>query len=656
MATVFSIDEIFKENGKLKDAAEASGRHYEYRPQQLQMAQSVQHSLKSNSHLVVEAPTGTGKSFAYLVPAIEHALSSGKPVVISTDTISLQEQIIANDLPAIQKILNVEFQAALAKGRGNYLCLRRLNSAADRNMDYLPSDDLIPEIDQIYYWSRTAKNGSKSELDFKVNFEAWGSVNSEEGNCLNQSCPYYKPCFFQKSRRELQDAQVIVANHALLFCDLAIKSETRDLNAGILPNYGAVIFDEAHTVEHNAAMNLGLRLHPGSVFKVLHRIYHPKRGRGLMQRAGESFLDFYGKFYRQCQHYFEYINDWFEDRPLPWRYNDPGAMPDHLGPGFMDLEARLMEAISGEEDAERLVELTSVKMRCEKIRMSFDLFINMRDDNFVYWFDASGSAQNRTVSMNAVPVDVAPLLKSLLFEQEIPAVLTSATLAVDDKLEYLCQRIGLGNRHDVILDSPFSYKDQVKAYIGGSMPDPRDTHAFALACEEQIKKLLLETEGKAFILFTSYRFMNDMAERLRPFLVSKNWTLLKQGDGLGNLKLVEQFKKDVHSVLFGTDSFWTGIDVPGEALSNVIIVKLPFAVPDHPVVQAKIEHINRQNGNSFMELSVPEAVLKLRQGVGRLIRSKTDTGIIAILDSRVKTKRYGQVFLKSLPDCDVEFI
>ena len=250
----------------------------------------------------------------------------------------------------------------------------------------------------------------------------------------------------------------------------------------------------------------------------------------------------------------------------------------------------------------------------------------------------------------------APLLKNLLFEQEIPSVLTSATLAVDDKLDYLCQRIGLENRHDVILDSPFSYKDQVKTYIGASLPDPRDTHSFALACEQQIKKLLLETEGKAFVLFTSYKFMNDMAERLRPFLVSKNWTLLKQGDGLGNLKLVEEFKKDLHSVLFGTDSFWTGIDVPGEALSNVIIVKLPFAVPDHPVVQAKIENINQKNGNSFMELSVPEAVLKLRQGVGRLIRSKTDKGIIAILDSRVKTKRYGQTFLNSLPECDVEYI
>lgn len=656
MPTVFSINDIFKEDGTLKDAAEAANRTYEFRPQQLQMAEAVQHSLKSNSHLVVEAPTGTGKSFAYLVPAIEHALSTGQPIVISTDTISLQEQLIAHDLPAIQKILNVEFKAALAKGRGNYLCLRRLNSAADRNMDYLPSDDLIPEIDQIYYWSRTAKDGSRSELDFKVNFEAWGSVNSEEGNCLNQSCPYYKPCFFQKSRRELQDAQVIVANHAILFCDLAIKSETRDLNAGILPNYGAAIFDEAHTVEHNAAMNLGLRLHAGSVFKVLHRIYHPKRGRGLMKRAGESFLDFFGKFYMQCQHYFEYINDWFEDRQLPWRYNDPGAMPDHLGPGFMELEKRLQDAIGSEEDQERLVELTSVKMRCEKIRMSFDLFINMRDDNFVYWFDASGSAANPSVSMNAVPIDVAPLLKNLLFEQNIPVVLTSATLAVNEKLEYLCQRIGLNNRHDLILDSPFSYKDQVKVFIGASLPDPRDTHSFAIACTETIKKLLIQTEGKAFVLFTSYRLMNEISEKLRPFLISKNWNLLKQGDGLGNLKLVEQFKKDTHSVLFGTDSFWTGIDVPGESLSNVIIVKLPFAVPDHPVVQAKIEHINRNNGNSFMELSVPEAVLKLRQGVGRLIRSKTDTGIIAVLDSRIKTKRYGQVFLNSLPDTDVEFI
>lgn len=654
MSNELSIKDIFTENGFLKKAAEFSGRTYEYRQQQEQMALAVERALYTGARLVIEAPTGTGKSLAYLVPAVKYALKTGRPVLISTETISLQEQIINKDIPAVQKTFGVEFNAVLAKGRGNYLCMRRLNSAASRHTDYLPSDQLIPDVDKIYTWSKTAKSGSRSELDFRVDPEAWSTVNSEEGNCLNQACPWYKPCFFQRARRKLRDAHIIVANHSLFFSDLAIKAEAEDDESGILPDYGALILDEAHTVEHSASMNLGLRLHAGGVFKTLNRIYHPKKGRGLMQRAGDDFLQFFMRFHGQCQQYFEYLEQCFEEHSLPFRYRDAGSIEDFLSPGFLELENRLIESLADELDEERLVELTSIKSRIDRLRKSFDFFINMRDENFVYWFDSSGTQGQ--ISLNAVPVEVAPLLRSLLFNRPIPIALTSATLAVADKLDYYMKRIGLdqGERH--ILDSPFDFQQQARTIIPKDMPPPSDSEAFSFACRQKLETLISLTEGKAFVLFTSYRMLNQIAELMLPWFEVNGWSLLKQGDGLSNQRLVEEFKRDTHSVLFGTDSFWTGIDVPGEALSNVIIVKLPFAVPDHPVTQARLEKITFGGGNSFMDFSVPEAVLKLRQGVGRLIRSRTDTGIIAILDSRIVTKHYGKAFLKSLPDAPIEYI
>ena len=652
---ILSSTEIFSEDGMLKKAAEFAGRSYEYREQQQKMAEAVEQTLNLSQKTVIEAPTGTGKSFAYLIPAINHALISGRPVVISTETISLQEQIISKDIPAIKNALGIELNAVLAKGRGNYLCMRRMNSASSRNMDYLPSDDLIPEIDQIYYWSKTAKNGSKSELDFKVSPEAWGAVNSEEGNCLNQACPYYKPCFFQSARRQLREAQIIVANHSLLFSDLALKAEMPEAEAGILPDYGALILDEAHTVEHSAAMNLGLRLHAGSIFRVLHRIYHPSRKRGLLQRADETFHRFYDNFYRHCKHYFDYIDDFLEGASLPHRYRDPGSLKDGLHSGFLELEKWIQEFIHNEEDEEKIVELTSVNERCKKIRTSIDFFVNMRDENFVYWFDSAGMNHD-SVSLNAVPVEIAPLLQNLLWLRPIPVVLTSATLAVNSSLEYYQKRIGLENSSELILSSPFDYSTQVEKYFCQNMPNPNDTDNFNLAVVDKLEQLIAKTGGKAFVLFTSYKMMNSIADKMRPWLEINGWNLLKQGDGLSNLRLVEEFKKDRDSVLFGTHTFWTGIDVPGEALSNVIIVKLPFAVPDHPVVQAQIEKITEKGGNSFMDFSVPEAVLKLRQGAGRLIRSKTDRGIIAVLDGRLHSKFYGRVFLNSLPEAPAYFI
>ena len=371
-----------------------------------------------------------------------------------------------------------------------------------------------------------------------------------------------------------------------------------------------------------------------------------------MKRAGDEFLNFFGKFHRQCQHYFQYLEQTYEDSRFPLRYRDPGSLEDYLHSGFNELEQRLMEVMIDEVDEERLVELSSVKARLAGIKDSFDFFINMRDENFVYWLDGGIGR----LSLNAAPIDVAPLLKALLFDRPIPIIMTSATLAVSGKLDYYMKRIGLEIAEQMILDSPFDFSSQAKIIIPEKMPDPKDSENFAAACREKLEYLISLTGGKAFVLFTSYRMLNQTADVMRPWFDANGWTLLKQGDGLSNLKLVDEFRKDKNSVLFGTDSFWTGIDVPGEALSHVIIVKLPFAVPDHPVIEARLEKITAKGGNAFMNFSVPEAVLKLRQGVGRLIRAKTDNGIISILDSRIVTKRYGYIFMKSLPDSPKEFL
>ncbi len=647
-----SLDGIFAPNGILSAAAAAAGRTYELRPQQLELSHAVTQAFLTKRHLVAEAPTGIGKSFAYLVPAILHAMRTGGTVLVSTHTIALQQQLIERDLPALKAALGLNFRAELAKGRSNYLCMRRLKGAASRNLDYLPDAELMPEIDRIALWAEGAREGDRQELDFRIRPESWMAVNAEEGNCLNQHCPFFKPCHFQNGRRRLQGAHVIVANHALFLADLAIKSETGDLKSGILPEYNAVIIDEAHTLEDVASNHLGLRLSAGGMVQAVQRVFHPRTGRGLL--AGQDYPKEQQRcadLLMRCRSFFDDLAEWLRGRDTSiLRHTNPEAIPDQLSPDLNALAATLERELEKEDLAvDRRSELSSAAKRLRRLSSNFHSFLTQSEEGFVYWFEKD---QQERVTMQASPIDAAVPLRLLLFNAGIPCVLTSATLAVRQKLAWFRFRCGIDVADELLLDSPFDFARQMTLHAPVGMPSPKAPDFLDHALPK-IRHYLTLSHGKAFVLFTSYTMLRAAAENLGPFLRDKGIRMLVQGDGLSNRSLLEAFRDDIDSVLLGTDSFWTGVDVPGASLSNVIITRLPFSVPDHPLSKARHEACEARGGDPFRELSLPEAVVKFRQGVGRLVRSATDHGMVVVLDPRLTGSSFGKIFLDSLPKCPI---
>ena len=645
---------FFGDNTPLQRAAQYGGRPYEERPQQKQMALKIAAVLDGQAHLCVEAPTGVGKTFAYLVPAIHYAQQTKLPVVVSTHTISLQEQIIEKDLPLLAKLMHEPIRFAIAKGRGNYVCLRRLDAASNHDAEYLPSESLKPEVVRIREWTASTTDGSRSALDFRPQPDVWDAVCCEMGNCLLGRCRFFKECFFMKARRQLLKADIIVSNHALFFSDLGMKIEAGDEGGGILPTYGAVVLDEAHLVEDTAAVHLGVRVTNYGVQRALRRLYNPERNRGLLvddskreqRQAVIRALDSSKMFFDRLQRALA------DEEDTIVRYSSAGGVHDTLGDD-LEAAAKQVRSLAKEaEDDERRQELQTVAEQIEGYRQGIHAVLDMTLEDHVYWFERFGPGR-RGVSLNAVPVEVGELLEKYLFSEEFSVVMTSATLAVRGKMDYFCRRTGSGSAQTMILSSPFNFEEQVTLYIPESMPRPNDRDFVPAACD-RIREFASKTHGKAFVLFTSYRMMREAAVRLEGFFQREGIRLLTQGEGISRSKMLQEFKDDVDSVIFGTASFWTGVDVPGEALSNVMIVRLPFAVPDHPLVAARQEAIEKEGKNAFFSYSLPEAVLKFRQGFGRLIRSRDDRGIVAVLDNRILTARYGKIFLDSIPKCRME--
>jgi len=613
---------------------------YEFRRGQMQMAQAVEQALAEKRHLVVEAGTGTGKTLAYLVPAIR----SGKRVIISTGTKNLQEQLFYKDIPFLEQALfpggNSRLNVCYMKGRGNYLCRKKLYDLTDQPV--LSGLEEIEHYRAIAAWEKTTQNGDRAELASLPEVSAlWQKLDARAETCLGQKCSAWERCFITEMHRRAAQSDIIIVNHHLFFADLAIKQQSEYApDAGILPEAGAVIFDEAHELEQVAGSYFGVSVSNGRVEELCRDVEASLQRHHMLSASISGAV----KALRERSAFFFALLPPGEGR---FAFENRRDFLEENGEEFMAAQQALTRLASELGSLpSKPEEVFNFMRRAQELQVQLGFLMESEESNTVFWIERRrGGRDKHNLFLQATPIDVAPILKATVFEKLECAVLTSATLAVGGGFEYLRRRLGLDYARQTIVPSHFDYQKQSLLYVPPDLPDPR-TPQFAAKAADRVRKILEITRGRAFVLCTSYAQMNELYNRL---LGDLEFPLLRQGDAPKST-LLEEFRLTPNCVLFATASFWQGVDVQGEQLSCVIVDRLPFAVPSDPIVAARVKAIDSDGGNAFFQYQVPAAVITLKQGFGRLIRSLHDRGVLVLLDNRILNKQYGRIFLDSLPN------
>lgn len=656
------IKEIFSPDGLL---SQLDG--FEYRRQQQQMAVSIAESLENGTHNIIEAPTGVGKSLAYLVPSIIYALNNERKAIISTCTINLQEQLINKDIPALAKILPVEFKYEILKGRNNYICTKRLNKAMiEKGSLFMTAEQQV--LQKIYDHVNREGKGTRQDMPFPIDDAVWSEIFAEEGVCTQKSCGGADTnCFYQQAKQKMKDADLLVLNHHLFFTLFGFYERDAE---GYLYYNDFVIFDEAHTIEQIAAERVSPSVSKEQIRFWLNKLYNPRTGKGFFSlKQADRLKKAIEIVYHDNEHFFKmlhsHVNDIYhaQAHKSAIRIKNPVKLGAELLNSILELTIELKKATPLAKNDIEQDEIKNYFTKFTRIRNNLEFFLEQKSDEYVYWIEYKGRARNN-IDLCISPIDMAEYFRENVFAKNRLSVMTSATLSTNNNLEFFKNTIGADSISGEIIETPFDYGRQMKIHVFKDIPEPEKTQKYKISdilnesdfekiITEKIKECVKLTSGGALVLFTSNKLLKTAYNKLLEDFLGEGINLYAQHNGMPNNKILNHFRDDENSVLFGVDSFWMGVDIPGHSLRNVIVTKLPFEVPDHPVIEAKLEFLQQKGGNPFMDYSLPTAILKFKQGVGRLIRSRSDEGIICILDSRILKKPYGKHFIHSLPECEV---